>query len=453
MKLSKLFIAAVAAALWSGTAVAAVSAEAAKQLGTTLTEFGAEKAGNADGSIPAYDGGIKTIPADFKRDSGRYPDPFKDEKPLFTIDASNMAKYADNLSDGVKTLLQRFPDYHLNVYPTHRTMPYPDWVLKNTVKNATSAKLVGDVDGDGIEGAYGGIPFPIPSKGTEVMWNQTLRWSGTQTNMRFGIFFIDSSGHATLVGDQESRFIYPYYDPKASSLSGLGFEVGYTTYFNPPANAGQLFLQVYSLNHSVKDDTTWIYTPGQRRTRVAPELKYDTPAASIGGALLFDELGGFVGRMDRFDFKLVGKKEMFIPYNSYTAVISQNLIGPKHVNPDVERWEKHRVWVVEATLKAGKRHVYKRREYYMDEDSWAMSLSDNYDASGNLYRAGIFLTYPIYDKPRLAPPTQAYYDLTKGDYVVSVANGDPKMYTKPMDDVLPNMSQYTVDAMGGSGIR
>jgi hypothetical protein len=183
MSIKKFILSAAAASLWAGAACAQVSPEELKQLGDKLTEFGAEKAGNADGSIPAYTGGIKTIPADFKAGSGRYPDPFKDEKPLFTIDAKNMAQYVQWLSPASKALLERFPTYRINVYPTHRTMGYPDWVLKNSVKNASTAKMV--AGGDGVEGAFGGIPFPIPKDGYQVLWNNYLRYQGARSEMHF----------------------------------------------------------------------------------------------------------------------------------------------------------------------------------------------------------------------------------------------------------------------------
>jgi hypothetical protein len=453
MTFKKICIAAALAALWSGTSYAAVSAEEAKQLGTTLTEFGAEKAGNADGSIPAYTGGIKTPPPDFKPGSGRYPDPYKDEKPLLKIDAKNMAQYASMITPGTKALLERFPDYYINIYPTHRSMGYPDWVLKNTVANATTAKLAGEVDGDAVEGAHAGIPFPIPKSGTEVMWNQQLRWSGVRTDMRFGIFLIDSSGRKTLAGDQETRFIYPYYDRNSKDLKNYAFETGYTTQYGPPSSVGGLALQNYSINHAVKDDTVWFYTPGQRRVRLAPESKYDTPAATVGGALLFDELGGYSGRMDRFDWKLVGKKEMYVPYNAYGVTFSPDAIGKQHVNPAVERWEKHRVWVVDSTLKTGKRHIFARRTFYIDEDSWSIVASEAYDSSGAMYRVGNYLGFPLYDKPRISQPGQIMYDMTKGDYVFSVYQADPQYFMKPFDDVMPNMSGYTPDAMSNSGVR
>ncbi|CAB3780085.1 DUF1329 domain-containing protein [Paraburkholderia caffeinilytica] len=440
--------------IFATQAQAAVSQEQAKELGGKLTEFGAEQAGNADGSIPAYDGGVTKLamPADFKPGSGRYPDPFKEDKPLYTITAQNLAQYADQLTPGTKALFQRFPDYRVEVYKTRRTMAYPDWVLKNTVRNATAAKLSGQTRGDAVAGAYGGLPFPIPQDGYEVMWNQLLRYQGPRTDFRFSTIFVDRSGHQTLVGDQECKFMYPYYDEKQSKLNDDFYFAGYTSYFGPPSQVGQLFLQRFSINHGDKDDTTWVYTPGQRRVRVAPELKYDTPAASIGGTLLFDELGGFTGRMDRFDFKLVGKKEMIVPYNNYRAYEATDLVGDKHENTSAVRWEKHRVWVVDATLLPGKRHAYSRRTYYIDEDTWLIVAYEAYDEGGALYRVAHTINIVPYDKPRVGQPSQISYDLTKGNYVITAVQGGPSMYMKTFD-ALPNQSAYTPQAMEGNGVR
>ena len=51
--------------LAAGSAFAAVSPEQAAELGKTLTPMGAEMAGNADGSIPAWDPTGGPVPAGF----------------------------------------------------------------------------------------------------------------------------------------------------------------------------------------------------------------------------------------------------------------------------------------------------------------------------------------------------------------------------------------------------
>jgi hypothetical protein len=455
MKLTLVLATMATALAASGHVCAAVSADEAKELGGgKLTEFGAEQAGNADGSIPPYTGGVKDMvpPAGFKPGSGRYPDPFKDDKPIESITKATAAKYADNLTPGMKALLDRFPGFRIDVYQTRRTMAYPDWVLKNTVACAQTAKLIGTVKGDGVDGAFGCIPFPIPKDGYEVMWNQNLRYQGVRTDYRFRTVFVDESGHKTMMGDNEVKFMYPYYDRKESKLSDIYFRTTYTNFYGPAANVGQLYLAKYSLDDGVSDDVTWIYMPGQRRVRVAPEIKYDTPMAAIGGTLLYDEVGGFEGRMDRFDFKLVGKKEIFVPYNNYRAYAATDLVGDKFANPDDVRWEKHRVWVVEATLKPSQRHVYSHRTYYIDEDTWLMVAYEAYDQSNALYRAGYTLDIVPYDKPRVGQPNQIVYDLTKGNYAVVSDEGDPAMHMVPYDE-LPNQAYYTPQAMLTNGVR
>ena len=90
------------------SASAEVSPDEAKQLSDTLTPWGAEKAGNKDGSIPAYTGGLTKPPASYDpAKKGMLPDPFADEKPLYSVNAKNMAQYADKLSEGVKAALAR----------------------------------------------------------------------------------------------------------------------------------------------------------------------------------------------------------------------------------------------------------------------------------------------------------------------------------------------------------
>ncbi|MGH8334730.1 MAG: DUF1329 domain-containing protein, partial [Pseudomonas fluorescens] len=118
---------------------AAVSSAEAQALKSSLTPLGAERAGNADGSIPAWTGGFTQVPAGFQ-EGHRAFDPFKDDKPLYSVTAANMSQYADKLTDGVKQLLKDNPQtFKLDVYPTRRTAAAPQWIYDNTFKNATQA--------------------------------------------------------------------------------------------------------------------------------------------------------------------------------------------------------------------------------------------------------------------------------------------------------------------------
>jgi hypothetical protein len=159
--------------------LAAVAPDVAATLNTTLTPLGAERAGNENGSIPPWEGGLTEVTPGFEV-GGRRPDPFAEEKPLFSITAVNMRQYADKLTDGTIAMLQKYPDSFLrmDVYPTHRTAAAPQWVYDKTYKNATSAEIIDGSGGPEPKGAYGGVPFPIPQSGAEVMWNHLLRWTG-----------------------------------------------------------------------------------------------------------------------------------------------------------------------------------------------------------------------------------------------------------------------------------
>ena len=444
--------------LFTGAAKAGVSASEARKLGTELTPIGAEKDGNHDRTIPAYSGGLpaNTAPPGFLKGSGRWLDPFPSEKPLFRITSKNMGMYADNLSETSKELLRRHPTYYMDVYPSHRTVAYPAWVRDNTLKNATRAYLV--KDGLALEGAFGGIPFPIPKNGNEVMWNHMLVYNGYPAEYRGRNWYVDSRGKAVNSGDLRCSLQSYYYNPawNAAELKKNGnafFEAAYN-FTAPPNAAGNAAYSVDTLDPVQQSRRAWSYSAASRRTRISPDLTYDTPIASQGGITSYDEGYLFLGKLDLFDYKLVGKREMFIPYNNYKMVFqssSVQLVSPKHVNPDLVRWELHRVWVVEATLKQGKHHSLSKRIFYFDEDWSGAGMSDAYSRGGQLTK-GIFLgATPLYDQQ--VPMARCYwaYDLISNIYTVIQHFGDPGMgyFLKPegfpgktfSPDSLPNRSR------------
>ncbi len=183
VKNSKLAAAALGM-LFASAGMAAVSAGEARQIGNTLTMTGAEKAGNKEGTIPEYSGEPVNMPASYNpKDPGQHPDPWN-EKPLFSITAQNYTKYADKL-DGSVEMFKRFPNYRMDIYPTHRNWVYPKWLTDNTIKNATSCKTSSDELK--LEGCYAGFPFPIPKTGTQAMWNhltqfEALNFEGVSDN-------------------------------------------------------------------------------------------------------------------------------------------------------------------------------------------------------------------------------------------------------------------------------
>ncbi len=452
----KIFIAAATVALLAGTALAAVTPEEAKQLGTTLTETGAEKAGNKEGTIPPYTSGLTTPPPGFNKDKGIRPDPFANEKRLYSIDAKNMDKYADQLTEATKALMKKYPTYRVDVYQTHRTAAYPKYVIENTKKNATRAKTLNG--GLEVTGAYGGVPFPIPKTGYEVMWNHLLRFTGYSVSFDRSNWNVDSAGHRTLASRSIMYEEYPYYNP-AKTLETNDSDLYYMIkilFTGPPRQVGGALLIKDSVNPLKTGRKAWQYLVGQRRVKLAPELAYDTPSSTAAGMYTYDDSYVFNGGMDRYDVKLVGKKEMIVPYNNYKHFNETDIakkLGPHHVNPDYMRWELHRVWVVEAKLKPGKRHIYLRRVFYVDEDGWGALASDQYDANGNLYRSALALGSPNYDIP--APATNdvsVYYDLIANSYSAAGQPNEGGGGKRNFPGGLPT-KEWTPENLAGSGIR
>lgn len=453
--MKKLTIALTAAltAAMSASAQAAVSAEEAKQLGTTLTTFGAEIAGSKDGTIPPYTGGQTKLPPGFVQGKVR-PDPFADEKPLFSITAKNMGQYADKVSEGTKALFSKFPDtYRLDVYKTHRSVAYPKWVQENQVKNATRCKTKNDGLSLTSE-CYGGTPFPIPKTGYEAMWNHLMKFGAFYTVKfdNYDSIYVDARGKMVVTSTVSSHQSFPYYNPDATQT-----DISWIVRSNitgPARVAGERELLIDPLDWEEGDRKAWQYLAGQRRVRLAPDLAYDSPIPNRGGGQTFDDALMFNGKMDRYDFKLIGKKELYVPYNTYKFLYdttAEDVFTPNHPNPDHLRWELHRVWVVEATLKPGKRHVYHKRVFYLDEDSWGIILSDQYDAAGKLYRIGLSPCAPRYEVP--APTCGDFYlhtDLINGVYtMVDFPGKKGSVWDVPP---LP-MSEFTPNALSAGGIR
>jgi len=391
-------------------------------LKTTLTPFGSERAGNADGSIPAWTGGYSTVPAGYVSGQPR-PDPFADEKPIRSINAANMAQYSDKLSVGVQQLMQRFPStFRIDVYPSHRTHAMPQFVYDNAALNVTRAQI--SADNTAVTGAYGGPPFPIPSNGAEIMWNHLTAFQSASLKALNSNFVVPNGGSKYLASLATVTSNTPYYFQGGSPDSFNGIYKEYIINpVAPPYQVGNAILVVSPLNAADHPPKSLQYLPGQRRVREAPDLAYDNPNFLNGGVLNFDETFVYDGRMDQYDFKLVGKKEMYIPANGNKCFLTSydEQLSANHYNPDVLRWELRRVWVVEMTLLPGARNVDARRTMYVDEDTWVAVMCDVYDSGGSYWKFLHSIVILAYEMPTtLANATTVSYDLHKGDYSYNV---------------------------------
>ena len=361
-------------------------------------------------------------------------------------------QYADKLSDGQKAMLKKFPDtYRIDVYPTRRTAAAPQWVYDNTFKNATRAKLNGDL----VEGAYGGIPFPIAKTGTEVMWNHMLRWRGTSWELHVNQYQLTADGKMVLTtdgrADQQMQYYFQDGSPEEFAKSNLYWQIRLIN-AGPPIRAGEAV--VGGTNIDGNKDQAWVYLTGQRRVRKLPNPCCDTPTPATAGVMSFDEIETWTGRLDRFDWKLAGKKEMFIPYNGNKFLqprTDAEVITRNHLNPDHVRWELHRVWVVDAALRQGQRHQAPKARYYCDEDTWICVLGDRWDGNGQLWKTLWAQTFVAPDLPGNPISSFGFNDLLSGQgFAGNLYNAKASQY--PIVPRIP-ASVFTPDALAGEGVR
>lgn len=405
------------------------SAEEIARLGQDLTPLGGEKAANQDGTIPPWEGGIVTPPAGYQP-GDHHPDPYADDEALFTITAANMDRYADKLTPGQRALLETYDTFSIKVYPTRRSASVPQRIYAATQKIAATAELV--EGGNGIRGAVNGIPFPIPESGLEVIWNHLLRHRGEQVARYIAQAAPTRGGDYTLVQFEDASIFLYALEGMTEEALGNKFALFKQKVIAPARLAGDILLVHETLNQVKEPRAAWVYNPGQRRVRRAPHVAYDNPGTASDGLRTNDQFDMFNGAPDRYNWTLVGKKEIYVPYNAYRlhsdSLKYEDILKPLHINPEHLRYELHRVWVVDATLKEGIRHIYKRRTLYVDEDSWQILLVDLYDNRDQLWRVSEGHVINYYEVPALWTTLEVHYDLQSGRYIALGLDNESAMY-------------------------
>ena len=445
----KTLAAALSAVAFVSTAYAEMTAAEVDRLGKDLTPFGAEKAGSKDGSIPAWDGGLSKPPAGWAPEQG-YVDPFASEKPLFVITAQNMEQYKDKLSPGLMAMMKKYPGtFNVPVYPSHRTYAVPQSVYDATKANAAKVKS----NGEGIENydQPSFRPFPIPKNGVEVMYNHKNWWYGGYT--RCGDWApTRSNGEWYRVGYCEEVFQGQNFDqPQKNNIFSY-----YGWYDAPPTLVGTIYLVIDPIDYTVANRQAWIYNAGQRRVRRAPDVAFDNIDDGTEGMRTTDDWWGIQGSLERYNWKLVVKKEMYIPYNAYKLNDNKlkyaDMFSKGHMKSDLMRYELHRVWVVEATLKSGMSHVIPKRVLYFDEDSALMALGDGYDSRGNLWRVYIEPLIQAYDAPTMFQSPYLVHDLNNGNFIASMMMNERKAPVYKWN-VKGKLADFKVDSIRRKGTR
>jgi hypothetical protein len=449
--LRKAVVAGLLAAL-SSQVFAKVAADKAAELdGPRLTCLGAERSASKAG-VAAYTGRYLGTWPGVKKPYGYEPGPYASEARLFTITAQNQAQYADKLTEGQKALLQKYPQsYAIPVYPSHRDFRLPDSVCERTKLNAVNSEILHE--GKGITGIAGGVPFPIPQSGLELVWNMTMAyraWSETVTADSVAMY---ANGASTW---GRSRFID--MSPEGGSDKRVTFQDKiaawfYISYQLPERDRGNVAVGFTPFDFSEQTLQSWQYMPGTRRVRQAPEVGYDYPVPPAG-LHTSDEDGLFNGSPERYNWKIVGKKELYVPYHNFRindpAIKYSDLIKPNTINPEYERYELHRVWVLKADLKPGLRHIYSKRLLYVDEDTWLALWADNYDARGSFWRTSFVNHFYSQESSAFHRGVTVYHDLTSGSYEATYLVNERSDGWWRLNQKYP-LSMFTPEAAARSG--
>ena len=432
MKQTKWFLAATAAFIVVAPQYGFAKAppEEAAKLGKELTPVGAERAGNKDGTIPEW-----TPIKAFGNPKGEFATnpQVEADKPLYTITAKDMAKYSDKLSEGHKEMFKRYPDtYKMVVYPSKRVANFPDKILEETMKNATRAELDGV---DNPKGAYVGFPFPIPQSGAELPWNHRSKWRGENVRRYNNQAIVQQDGKFSLtkiVEDVQFEYASLARPNPAELKPGVTFIRYLSQTISPPRIAGTYILVHEKAGFGPEGRAAWLYAPALKRIRRAPAVCCDNPYEGTDGHQFYDQVDMYNGVLERFTWKLVGKKEVYTPYNSYkiagNKVKYADILKPKHINQDLPRYELHRMWVVEAENKPDQRHTFKKRVMYFDEDTWNITMISDYDQQGQImqFQEGHLVQFAATLASSTVP--EFIYHFNSGRYFMTAAFNEDQPY-------------------------
>ncbi len=441
------------AGLIAGAAWADVPAEVAARLGQDLTPLGSQKSGNKDGTITEWTGGLSSIPAGVSYNQGdRHPDPFPNDKPLYTITPANVAQYEGKLTQVSTSLLKAYPGaYKMNVYETRRTCANPPSVYEANKNNAVVGKMI--PSGNGFTGSIMGVPFPITGVANENIFNQRLRYRGYKLTRQYVSAAPTRAGEYSVYTVQD-EVIFPYADPTMTKVEDINDIWAY--YINNTVSPARAAGNVVLIHDPVVGERkAWVYSPGTRRVRRAPNIAYDNPSFNDDGLSTIDAFNMFNGSLDRYDWTYNGRNESIISANNYRMAAStvkySDLFKPDVINQDYPRYELRRTHVITANLRADTRHIYKKRVFWQDEDSYHTVAAVNHDARGEIWRVHEQFPYVHYNVPTCDTAGTVSYDLNAGRYTAQEFFNEEPSVNHFADEL--QLDRYTPDYIRRIGVR
>jgi hypothetical protein len=457
MRTKNILFATCVTALLSSAASAGVPPEQVDRLGKDLTPLGSQKSGNKEGTIPEWTGGLQSPPSNVTYKIGdRHPDPYPDDKVLFTITAANMAQYEKNLSEMSSSMLKAYPDsYKMNIYQTRRSCAQPAAVYEVLKTNALNS--VESPDGAGFSGAIRSTAFPIPSVSQEMIWNHQLKFRNHKLTRQLVSAAPTRSGDFTIYVLQDEA-IQHYSDPSVKDVAELDNislrYIGNTV--SPARSAGNVTLAHITIDLAKGARKVWIYSPGTRRVRRAPNIAYDNPLTNGDGLQTTDSFGGYNGAVDRYDWTFLGRQEVYMPANNYRMASREHqykdiFLGGGHINQNLPRYELQRAHIIEANLRPETRHIYAKRKFWMEEDAWFIIQTSAYDVRGDLWRVQELFAQTYYEVPVCDRVGVVSYDLNAGRYLVDSFVNQEAQISWFADEL--QKDRYTPDSIRRLGVR
>jgi hypothetical protein len=276
---------------------------------------------------------------------------------------------------------------------------------------------------------------------------------GESASSENDVYYVGANGKPVLSTTGSSVAITPMFEKSDQIVGETPFTKLRVNYDAPARRAGEILLV-----HEPGADYTkgkgrkaWQYLVGQRRVRLAPAVSFDTPNPAVAGTSTYDDAFIYNGSPERFTWTLVGKKEIIVPAANYDMIFQtkvEDMLGEKFLDPEKIRWEKQRVWVVDSHLKAESRHLYSRRTFYLNEDSWGALASDMYDGRDQLWRLQYLYSANLYDRQATFGSAYGAYDLLQNIYNITkpIPGGFKNGVTQPDN-------YFTSEGMARGGVR
>jgi hypothetical protein len=107
---------------------------------------------------------------------------------------------------------------------------------------------------------------------------------------------------------------------------------------------------------------------------------------------------------------------------------------------------------VVGELKEGQRHIYKKRKFYIDEDSWSIAVADLYDERDELWRVTLSYLKHFWEVPVTWTALEVHHDLIARRYSAQPFMNESKS-AADFSQTPPDDSFYTPASMRRLGSK